>query len=446
VLSARGTRGAVQANLPDFGNRRLRLLKDHTAGFYESTPLDRQYLVLPRSVFDTFGEQFIKDLSETVDEFFPQTDGYKPVVLSYDDRGQRTFVGQALAVRAATAATFMQPGYALVMVHRTSDRRDREEDQLAAMVVRELRQRCDIRAAVIHSLVTRRAYREERGPDGRLLYRCAPDQQRRLAGYLRNVAITKILLTNQRWPFVLAAPLHADVTIGIDVKHNTAGLLVVGARGSEIRSELRESRQKERLLQAQMATYVGDILRREAEGRGTPLSAVVVHRDGRVWPSEIEGIRQAIRRLRSEGHLTNDARYTVIEISKTSPAPLRLYDVEHRDGGRRNVLNPLVGMAYTVGGREAYLCTTGAPFLRQGTAHPLHVVMVDGTLPFAECLEDLYALTALTWTQPEGCTRDPITIKLNDRILAAEAGEYDADALEFADLAATDEPSAEEIA
>jgi len=195
-----------------------------------------------------------------------------------------------------------------------------------------------------------------------------------------------------------------------------------------------------------MATYVGDILRREAEGRGTPLSAVVIHRDGRVWPSEIEGIRQAIRRLKTEGHVANEARYAIIEISKTSPAPLRLYDVEHRDGGQPIVRNPLVGMAYTVGGSEAYLCTTGDPFLHQGTAHPLHVVMVDGTLPFAQCLEDLYALTALTWTQPEGCTRHPITIKLNDRILAAEAGEYDVDALEFADPAATDEPPTEEIA
>ena len=86
-----------------------------------------------------------------------------------------------------------------------------------------------------------------------------------------------------------------------------------------------------------------------------------------------------------------------------------------------------------VGEREAYLCSTGGPFLRQGTAHPLHVIMVDGTLPFEKCLEDLYALTTLTWTQPEGCARYPMTIKLNDRILAAEVGEYDIDAIQFAE-------------
>src|SRR6516162_997920 len=41
-------------------------------------------------------------------------------------------------------------------------------------------------------------------------------------GYLQNVALNKILLTNNFWPFVLATPLHADLTIGIDVKNQTA--------------------------------------------------------------------------------------------------------------------------------------------------------------------------------------------------------------------------------
>ena len=42
--------------------------------------------------------------------------------------------------------------------------------------------------------------------------------------------------------------------------------------------------------------------------------------------------------------------------------------------------NPSVGTTYHVGDREAYVCSTGYPFLRQGTANPLHVIMVDGTL------------------------------------------------------------------
>jgi hypothetical protein len=43
----------------------------------------------------------------------------------------------------------------------------------------------------------------------------------------------------------------------------------------------------------------------------------------------------------------------------------------------------------------------------------------------------VYALTVLAWTRPEDCTRDPITIKLNDRRLGEDAGDYDGDALSF---------------
>lgn len=451
VLSAQSTPGTTQVGIKEFGSRKLQLLKDPTAGFYTSAPLDRQYLVLPQSIYDTLGERFIEDFARVVNDFFPQPDGYEPVVVPYDDRGRgrghHTFIRQAQALRAAAEGKCTQPGYALVMVHRTTDRRDRDEDQLAAMVVRELRQQHDIRAAVIHSDVPCRAYREDRARDGRVIYRPVPALKGRLAGYLRNVAITKLLLTNQRWPFVLATPLHADVTVGIDVKNNSAGLLVVGDQGSDIRSDVRVSRQKERLLAAQTATYIGDVLRREAEARGRALSTIVIHRDGRAWRSELDGIHRALDRLRSEGFVAADARYAVVEISKSSPAPLRLYEIASNRNGQVRVYNPRVGAAYRIGDREAYLCSTGYPFLRQGTAHPLHVIQVDGTLPFVEALEDLYSLTALTWTQPDGCSRYPITIKLNDRILAAEAGEYDEDALEFDDMAtlANDE-TGEEVA
>jgi hypothetical protein len=45
----------------------------------------------------------------------------------------------------------------------------------------------------------------------------------------------------------------------------------------------------------------------------------------------------------------------------------------------------------------------------------------------------------LAWTQPEGCTRDPITLKLNDRYLRDEATDYDADALDFAEFSDNEE-------
>lgn len=440
VLSVRRTPDAQHMGLEELGKARLELLCDNTAGFYIKDPLDRQYLLMPRSVYDSFGSRFLADLTAQVDVLFPQPGGYRPKVIPYEDRGKKTFVHQAHAIQQAAESANLKPGYGIVMIHHTTDRSPGDEDQLAAMVVRELRDKYQLHVSVIHSELGKNAYTEVRQADGQRCYRPRDQHRRKLAGYLRNVALNHVLLTNQRWPFVLATPLHADVIIGIDVKNNTCGLLTVGRNGADIRSHLKVSRQKERLLSEQLKAYLLDVLRKEAAARQNPIQTVVIHRDGRVWPSELEGTRKVLEILKREGTLAPDVTFTILEISKSSPAPLRLFDVRYNKEGSAWVENPQVGAFYLVNEAEGYLCSTGRPFLRQGTANPLHIKLVEGPLPLIKCLEDLYALTTLAWTQPGDCTRYPITIKLNDRILSSEAGEYDADALEFADL------SAEEVA
>ena len=133
------------------------------------------------------------------------------------------------------------------MLHRTDDRARRQEDQLAAAVVRELFERHQLRVGVMHSDTLRECYQEVVQSAGQRHYRPDPTHRGRLSGYLRNVALNKILLINRKWPFILADRLHADITVGIDVKNNTCGLLAVGRFGADIRPFLRTSRQQEQL-------------------------------------------------------------------------------------------------------------------------------------------------------------------------------------------------------
>jgi argonaute-like protein implicated in RNA metabolism and viral defense len=242
--------------------------------------------------------------------------------------------------------------------------------------------------------------------------------------------MNKILLANQRWPFVLADRLHADVTIGIDVKNNTAGLVIVGSNGGEIRSLLRTSRYKEQLYGNQLENLLIEILRKELTSRTEPLRKIVIHRDGRTFPSEIEQAKRAIELLQRDGSLDENASLTILEIPKSSPTRLRMFEVFDKEDGREWVENPQVGYYRIVNDAEGYLCSTGRAFPRPGTVQPLHVRRVYGNLPLEQGLEDIYYLTVLTWTRPEDCTRYPITIKLNDRYLSEDATEYDEDALE----------------
>jgi len=321
ILSVRGTAGAQHVSLDNVGRTRAALLKDKDAGFYVRERLDRQYLFLPQSVADSFGEQFVVDLRRTVDELYPHGGGYDPIIVSYNDRRPRTFVEQGNAVLAAATKHCTKPGYGLVMIHHTSDRAIRQHDQLAAMVVRRFRE-FEVFAAVNHSAVGQECYQLVHGPKGDPQYRVRQDKRGKFSGYLRNVALNKVLLTNEKWPFVLASSLHADVTIGIDVKQNTAGFTIVGRHGSLVRTICRESSQKEQLLAEQVKKYLAEIIRKEA-ALGVAVRSIVVHRDGRVWQSERDGMHKALAALKAEGDVAPDATITILEVWKSSIVPLR---------------------------------------------------------------------------------------------------------------------------
>lgn len=427
-LSVQGTPGASQVGLDNLGRKRLDFLRDDQAGFYVKDKFRRQYLIVPQSVWESWGAQFVGDLKQAVDGLYPEGGGYNPDVIVYKDRSPRTYRDQGKAILNAVGERFMEPAYALVMLHPI-ERKEREHDLLAAMVIRELRAK-DIYAAVNHSGMGERSYVMVSEKDGTPRYKVRDDQRGRFMGYLRNVSLNKVLLTNNFWPFVLASPLHAEVTVGIDVKNQTAGFTVIGQNGSFIRSFCHTSRQKEKLLKAQVLTHIAEIIRGEHIRLGRPIKSVVIHRDGRCFQSEMDGASAAIEKLKGEGVVALDGTLTILEISKSAPVRLRLFDVQRTHGAEEFVQNPQVGL-YTIIRNEGFLCSTGRAFMRRGTVQPLHVRCVQEGIPFEQALEDVYALTTLTWTRPEDCSRYPVTIKLTDRWLGEDASEFDEDALRY---------------
>jgi hypothetical protein len=436
VLSVRGTQGAEKVNLENWGHARAALLRDHHVGFYDKDPLGRQYMILPRSVYETWGRRFVEELISTVNMLFPQRASYDPEIVVYNDSVPRTYAAQGNAILDAVGEQCRKSGYAVVMIHHTSDQRLGKEDQLAAMLINELRDLSggvELIAGVIHSTTGRECYRSGRTKDGSPDFFVPNNLRGKLIGYFRGVAVNKVLLTNGRWPFVLATPLHADRTIGVDVKNNTAGLVIVNRRGDKIRALLKTSRHKEKLTERQMESYLIEIIREEAKSEkkisDKLLRVFVFHRDGRLYYEELLGARRAIEFLKREGTIAADASLTVLEIPKSAMSTLRLFEVEDdRDGLR--VDNPQVGL-YHIVGSDGYLCTTGRAFPRPGTSNPLHVRYIEGILTLQQCLEDIFYLSALAWTKPDDCVRDPITTKLNDRYLGEEGTFYDVEALEI---------------
>lgn len=428
VLSTTGSPSAQHVSLDSLGRVRSSLLRDPKAGFYTTGRFGPQVFVMPQSIADTSGAQFLTDLKAAVDELYPSGGGYKPELVVYNDRVGRNFIEQGKAILEAVRSSKVKSAYAVVMLHDTRPSRLRQHDQLAALVSRKLAN-ADIVASVIHTEVVSEAYRADATTSG-TRYSIRQDKRGRLTGYLRNVALNKILLTNERWPFVLASPLNADITIGIDVKHNTAGLTLVSSRGQLIRTKLSTSSQKEKLLAQQVRKLLVEIVKAESEATFTCFKSLVIHRDGILFDTELRGFLGALEELRAVGSLASDSKHAFLEISKSAPSPLRLYDVT-TNNGRNWVENPQVGTHYVMDGDNAFLCATGRAFFHQGTVKPLHIRYVNGNLSFDECVSDVYSLTCLAWAKPDDCMRDPITVKLTDRRLGEDASSFDEDAFEF---------------
>jgi hypothetical protein len=428
IISVKGSEGATLVRLDELGKKRLSLLRDKSAGFFVTEPLQRQFFFMPESILDSWGPQFLKDLSVAVEGFYPQENGYEPTIVPYNDSRGPTWVDQARAIVAAAKDQNVFNGFAVVMLHEPGQRRERKEDQLAAFVLSRLYEDFDIRAAVMHTDTGSQCYEMV----SRQAYAVRESRRKKLDGYLRNVALNKVLLTNEKWPFVLAERLHADVTIGVDLKAQHVGFTLVGNGGGYIDTCIKKTRFRERLRAEEFQKHLVQVVRHYHERTGQFASNIIIHRDGRMFPSELSGARAGLQQLIDDGFIVTNGSLTCVEIGKHNYASLRLFNVQRsKERGGEFVQNPQVGQYFIPMSSEGYLVATGPPFDREGTVLPLHVRKLEGPLSMDQILEDIYRLTTLTWSRPEDCTRYPITIKLNDRRLFEDAGQYDETEIEL---------------
>ena len=436
ILSVQGSHGASHVGLEQLGRERLRALRDPQIGPYSRKPLDRQYFVMPKSVANSYGPAFVDDLKTEVNALYDQEVPYAPIIIEYEDRVEKSFAAQASTVLGAVEAASLNPGYGIVMIHET-DRGRGEHDQLAAMLMTKLREQ-ELFVSIIHTKVASESYRLSPHASNGFTYTAMPEKRNRLTGYLRNVAINKVLLTNERWPFVLSTPLNADLTVALDVQNNTACFTLLGKSGPSIRTELSYSRDKERLSQAHVRKVLLGILRQEAFLGVDMVENIMLLRDGQWFKSEISGVKDVLSSLHKEGLMTATSA-SFVEIHKTSAVSFRLFEVETQHGGEDRVANPGLGQYHMLNCKSGYICSTGREYLHQGTSQPLNVRYVEGGMPFDQILQDIYAQTCLALTRPEGCSRLPFPLRLTDIRLAEHAGSYDRDALAFGENVYHDE-------
>ncbi len=410
------------------GMERKKLLLSSKVGFYTNAPFTRQYILVPETIHNSFGNEkyFLKDLAAMVDKMHPTSSGWKPIVVPYDDRNKTNSldIGLEIISKLGENTTMMREGYAVVILPSHLERNKKMHDETAALVVSECLNDYNVSASIMHTRILEKCYgHEEVNGESRYYIKRGENKklERLYQGYLFGVAVNQVLLNNERWPFILATPLHADLVIGIDVKQHIAGFTFVDKYSKNILPAWDKSQNKEKLSSDQVSRILVENITKFAEFSDQPIKTITFHRDGRIFQTEKAGIESAIKLLVETGTLPPDTSYTVVEIPKKSKVPFRLFDVtktfdiwkEHEDNGK--VLNPRMGTYALLNDYEAYVCTTGREYSKKGTSKPLYVKHISGSMPFKNVLEDIFFLSHLAYTKPDDCSRNPITIKMTDR-------------------------------
>jgi hypothetical protein len=422
-----------EVNLPGkIAKTRLHRLLNPEIGFYSKSTLPNQFAVLPRSVNDTKGEVFMDMLGDCTRRMYP-SDTYNPDLIVYEDKFKQGTdyleVGKQIVNAVKSNFSKALPGYGFVMIPRLERKGKREHDKLGALIIRELK-RAGLNCSIIHDDTIKECFEYKRTSDGKVQYILKPERQRKFEGYVRGVAINKVLLNSNKWPFILNEPLNADLTIGIDVKHHTAGFTIIDKYGKSIRTETDETGNKEKLTTDQLKSWLYKIVRDEIEIE--PMSRIkniVIHRDGRLFiDTELEGLLQGLKQLKEEGFLDQSAEIHVMEIPKSSLYSVRVFGLGWDNENQKSFIeNPPNGLNCYFN-NEAFLCSTGKEFSQHsGTSNLLNVKFTYGTMNQSELLKDLFKLTTLAFTKPDDCSRVPITIKMNDIKLSDAATEYDED-------------------
>lgn len=328
-----------------------------------------------------------------------------PSLLKYEGRSTYKLREQA---RALEKAIGQRTGYALVVLPWQKNRS--EQTKLHHHLKRRYWGQVLTQCADLETI--QGFYRYDRTDDEPHWF-VRKEKQSRYQSYLRYLAFG-YLLVNCKWLWKLGeGALRNQVHVGIDVYKGNAVFTFIYGDAELITFKTSKAKRPEKLSEDQVRQVLVENLGADLAQLNFRPSTIVIHRDGKLYESELRGIERAINDLKGPlSSLPPDVRVGVVEIHKTSATRPRLYQ---RIKGR--FANPPMGLFARFSDYEGAVATTGFPMLKYGTAHPLYFEVVSGDIDIDDIAHDIYALSHLAFASPGSCMRLPFTIALADFVL-----------------------------
>jgi hypothetical protein len=182
--------------LAELGRSRMNLLTDRTAGVAAASPLEPQYIVIPRSLDRAIAEDVTKKM-EAATRSFLQT-SYRLDTVLYDDRSSRTLKQYVDAILAGVGQPNLRHGKGVLVLpakapgdlHNYIKRALREELQFQCLDAGKL--------GSFYQIVLR---------DGARSIEPSPATVRKLGSYVTNASLG-LLIVNRQWGWALHEGTH----------------------------------------------------------------------------------------------------------------------------------------------------------------------------------------------------------------------------------------------
>lgn len=416
ILTVGGSDGVA---FKDYGRARLDHLLDPEGGIAITSPLDPQYVVIPKRLGRNIADDFVARLNKAMQALLQSP--YRPKLVIYEDNGARSLKQQVDAVLKGLDDSGVKGGHGVLVL--PADARS----DLHNFLKRELKDRLQVQCADGRKL---RSYYMDQISGGESRFAVVPRLEGKYRSYLRNLALG-LLIVNRQWPWVLAQLTRYDCYVGLDVLKPMAAMSFFHNGGRRCVLQAAEAKGNEKLTSRQVNGMILQGLRAELDQMEAPPRSIILRRDGRAFYSERQGFLNAIHRLKAEGLLKDDVNVGVVEIAKRTSVGLRLFGQAPQDG---RIQAPTIGSWAKINDREGIVSTTGYPFRFPGTPQPLHVRIVEGDLDIESVLYDTFAMAQLAWAAPEASMRLPIDLKLIDDYLRSLAGAADDEAALYEEL------------
>lgn len=364
-------------------------------GPYVRTPFDAQFVNLPVSLPAPVAADFASKIKKELQDIYPEP--YEAEIIVYDDTsrklsGQLQAIDQAIGERCGYLLQVL-PNYPHPKLYRFLKRKQSE---------RKIYSQC-ARASTILSFYV------ERSPGD---WAVKTSRCHDFASYIRYLSLG-ILAVNRKWLWRLAdGTLHYPGYIGIDVYKGTAVFTFAYLDGKDMYFSVGRSSKEEKLSREMVYNVLIDRLPKDFARLGLHPSSIVVFRDGRLCTPDRLGLEDVAAKLRHDTVVPGDFEFSVVEVHKNSAYQPRIF---WEQNGK--IFNPDMGSYREIGSKEAILCTTGNPLLTQGTAEPVHLVVVAGRITILESIKDFYAFSHLGFTSPKACHRLAFPLALADQIL-----------------------------